>query len=123
MGLLSAIFGEKKMPTHLTDENFQKEVIDSDVPVIVDVWSAGCQPCKRLEEVMVSLASTYSGRVKVCEMNAAGAPKASMEFKIASTPTVLYFNSGELKERVVGFRSSLYHQEAIEELFSIPKKA
>lgn len=122
MGLLKAIFGAKTPPVHIDDSNFEAEVLKSDVPVILDAWSPGCAPCKRLEEVMMRLSTTYSGRVKVCEMNVQGAPRASMTLKVASTPSVFYFLDSELKERVMGYRSSLYHEEAIEELFGISKK-
>lgn len=120
MGLLGKLFGgSKKMPTHVNDKNFEEEVLKSDLPVILDVWSPGCAPCKRLEEIMVSLATKYDGKVKVCEMGSHAAPRASMRLTIAATPTVVYFKGGKEVERVAGFRGSLYHQELVEEAFGI----
>ena len=123
MGLLDLFSrAPRKNPTHINDDNFVELVKKSKIPVIVDAWSPRCAPCKQLEPVMVSLATRYDGRVLICEMNTHGAPRAATELKIAATPTVVYFKNGKPVEKVVGFRGSLYHEEAIEELFGIPKK-
>lgn len=123
MGLLSSLFGAKKMPIHVDDATFTELVTNSKLPVILDVWSPGCAPCKQLEEVMLTLRKQYDGRVKVCEMNSAAAPKAAMRLRISATPTVVYFKGGREVERVMGFRSSVYHRETIEEVFKVPPKA
>ena len=121
MGWLSELLGgrPKKNPVHLDDTNFEEEVLRSPLPVIVDAWSAGCAPCKRLEEVMVNLATEYDGRVKVCELGTHLAPQTALRLRIAATPTVLYFDKGREKERVTGFRGSIYHRETIAEVFGI----
>ncbi len=121
MSWLSGLLGgrPKKNPVHVDDTNFETEVLQSDLPVVVDVWSAGCAPCKRLEEVMVTLATEYDGRVKVCEMGTHMAPQAALRLRISATPTVLYFHKGREKERVAGFRGSVYHRETIAEIFGI----
>ncbi len=123
MGLLSDLFGKKEPPLHIDDSNFEEEVLRSDVPVILDIWSPNCGPCKQLEDVMFGLRKQYDGRVKVCEANSRAALKVAGSLRITATPTVVYFDKGREKERVIGFRSSLYHQEAIEEVFGIAKKA
>ena len=124
MGWLGNLFGkkERKLPEHVEDANFEELVLASDLPVILDVWSPGCPPCQQLEPVMVSLATDYAGRVRVCEMNATGARRAASSLGVRGTPTVLYFQGGKLLERVVGFRGSLYHQQTIEDLFGVPLK-
>jgi len=121
MGWLGKLLGgrEKKMPVSVRDESFVTEVTRSDLPVILDVWSPGCGPCKLLEPVLVELATRYDGRVKVCEVNAAAAPRTMTQLGVRGTPTVIYFRKGKELERVVGFRGSLFHQETIEELFGI----
>lgn len=118
MGLLD-FFKAKKMPVHVDDTNFQREVLESALPVVLDVWSPNCGPCKKLEEVMVALATRYDGKVKVCEMGSHMAPRAAMRLRVSATPTVIYFASGREKERVMGFRGSLYHRETIAEVFKI----
>jgi len=121
MSWLKKIFArrEKRMPTSISDENFEELVLRSEIPVIVDVWSAGCGPCVKLESVMVELATRFGDQLRVCEMNVAGAPRACAGLNIRATPTVVYFAKGLEIERVRGFRSSLYHAEAIAELFGI----
>lgn len=119
MGLLSKIFKPKKMPVHVDDSNFEAEVLRSSLPVVLDVWSANCAPCKKLEEVMVSLATRYDGRVKVCELGTHLAPQTAAKLRISATPTVIYFQKGREKERVMGFRGSVYHVEAITEVLGV----
>lgn len=107
------------MPIHVDDANFAQEVLKSPIPVILDVWSPGCAPCKRLEEVMVGLATDFDGQIKVCELNSRGAPQTALKLRIAATPTVVYFQGGREKERVAGFRGSLYHRQTIAEVFKV----
>ncbi len=108
-------------PVSVNDDNFRSEVLRSELPVLVDFWSDGCAPCRQLESVILGLAATYEGRVKVCEANTAGVPRVGVRYEIMATPTVLYFHKGQLVERVVGFRGSLYHRELIDgELLAPP---
>ena len=106
--------GRKVQPVSVTDENFEAEVLGADLPVMMDVWSATCGPCKQLAPIVVDLATDYEGRVKVAEMNAATAPGVASRLGIRGTPTVIYFVKGREVERVVGFRGSLYHREIID---------
>lgn len=123
MGLLSFLRGAPKQPPlSLTDANFEAEVAKSDLPVIIDIWSMGCAPCKHLEPVFMELAGTYAGRVKVCELGTHSAPRATSQLQVRGTPTVAFVRGGKVLETVVGVRSSLYYAEAIEELFGVPKK-
>jgi len=117
MSLLAKLFGPREAevwPVHIDDDNFQREVLRSAEPVLLDVWGPGCAPCKQLEPIVVRLATRYRGRVKVAELNAAAAPRTVRKLGIKGTPTVLYFHKGRIIERVVGFRGELYHQEIID---------
>ena len=109
----------RKAPLRVDDDNFAAEVLGSDVPVLLDVWGGGCGPCKQLEPIIMDLAAHYDGRVKVCELSAAAAPRTTAELRIQATPTVLYFDRGVELERVHGFRSSLWHKQTVEALFGI----
>jgi thioredoxin-like negative regulator of GroEL len=124
MGFFAKILGltPKKMPVSVDDGTFEKEVRASKVPVIVDVWGPNCQPCKKLEPIMMQLAAEYDGRVKVCEMSTLAGPRTAARLRVKGTPTVLYFKHGKEVERVTGMRGSLYHEETIEEVFGIPKE-
>jgi thioredoxin 1 len=124
MGWFTELLGimPKKPPEHVGDENFVEVVMKSDIPVILDVWGPNCGPCKKLEPIIMQLAAAYDGRIRVCEMNAADAPRTAGRLRVRGTPTVIYFGPrGQEKERVVGLRGSLYHEQTVEELFGIPK--
>ncbi|MBI5609253.1 MAG: thioredoxin fold domain-containing protein [Deltaproteobacteria bacterium] len=116
MGWLSKLLGgtPAPMPVRLDDSNFQQEVLRSDVPVLVDFWSATCAPCRQLEAVVLNLAKEYDGKVKICEANVETAAKVCNQLGIRSTPTVVYFRRGAEVERVIGFRGSLYHRDIID---------
>ena len=121
MGFFAKLIGivPKKQPLHLDDSNFEAEVLKSKQPVLVDVWGARCAPCKQLEPIVMELAAHYDGRVKICEISAEAAPRTMARLEIQSTPTVLYFKDGKERERVSGFRGSLYHRQSIHDLFGI----
>ena len=121
MGLLGKLLGivPKQPPVHINDENFEREVLQAQEPVLLDIWSPQCGPCKMLEPIMMELAATYDGRVKVCEMGVHAAPMAASKLGVRATPTVVYLQSGKELDRVAGFRGSLYHSQSITELFGI----
>ncbi|MFH1438553.1 MAG: thioredoxin domain-containing protein [Pseudomonadota bacterium] len=119
MGFLSKLFEEKKkvQPVSVNDENFRQEVLESELPVMLDVWGPSCAHCTRLEPIILRLAAKYEGKVKVAEMNAGSAPMTSGSLGVRGTPTVIYFKDGKIIERVSGFRGELYHMEIIETEF------
>jgi thioredoxin 1 len=123
MGLFSKLLGitPKKQPLHLDDANFDREVGKSELPVLVDVWGSRCSHCKQLEPILMELAAQYDGRVKVCELNAESSPRTMAKLGVQATPTVLYFSKGKELDRVSGFRGSLYHVQALEELFGVAR--
>lgn len=118
MGWLTQLLGlESSGPAEvhsITDANFKKEVLHSELPVLLDVWSDGCGPCKMLEPVVLELSKKYRGRLKVAEVNVARAPKAVAKLRVTGTPTVLYFHRGHVRERVVGYRAMHYHREYLD---------
>lgn len=118
MGILKwlGIIAESEIePVSLNDTNFSAEVRQSDIPVMVDVWSTGCGPCMQLVPTIKRLAAKYKGEVKVAELNAGQAPKTMRKLGVRSTPTVLFVKNGAIVERVVGFRGQHYFEEIIEE--------
>jgi thioredoxin 1 len=117
MGFLSKLFGPREpklMPVSIDDSNFEREVLRSELPVMLDVWGPGCAPCKQLEPIVIRFANEYRGRLKVAEVNAEAAPKTLQRLGVRGTPTVLYFRGRREVERVVGFRGEPYHREIIE---------
>lgn len=99
-------------------------MLRSDLPVVVDVWSPGCGPCRMLEPIIMDLAGEYAGRVKVTELNAAEAGRTAARHGVMGTPTVLFFRKGREVERVVGFVGARYLRETVDEvLLGLPAAA
>ena len=117
MGLLSRLFGPstpRVMPVHVDDASFATEVGRSELPVVLDVWSPGCGPCKMMEPIVVSLATRYQGRVKVAELNAAESQATAARLGVSGTPTVLFFKGHHEVDRVVGFVGERYLADVVD---------
>ena len=89
----------------LTQDNFQKEVLASTQPVLVDFWAEWCGPCKMLAPILDELAGEYDGRVRIGKVNIDDHQQLAAQFGIQSIPTLLLFNKGQVTEQIVGLRS------------------
>jgi thioredoxin 1 len=89
-------------PQEVTDDTFQTEVIDSDVPVLVDFWAEWCAPCKMIAPIVDALADEYDGKVKFAKMDVDTNPRTPMSYGIRSIPTLLIFSGGSPVDQVVG---------------------
>ena len=90
------------MAMQFTVENFEKEVLGSDVPVLVDFWAEWCGPCRMLAPVIESLAGKAGGAYKVGKVNVDEQPDLARRYGIMSIPTVLLFKNGQLADKSVG---------------------
>ena len=86
----------------LSDENFEQEVMQSDMPVVVDFWAEWCGPCRVLGPVLEELADDFKGQVKVAKLNVDESPQTAQKFAIRSIPTVLFFSGGKVVDSVIG---------------------
>lgn len=86
----------------LTDSNFEDEVINSEVPVLVDFWAEWCQPCRMLAPTIDELASDYAGKVKVGKVDTDSNREVSVKYGISAIPTVMLFKNGEVEKKFVG---------------------
>lgn len=86
----------------ITKDNFDAEVLNSDIPVLVDFWASWCGPCKMLAPSVAKLAEEYEGRVKVGKVNVDEEAELSAEFGIMSIPTLIVFENGEIKKQSIG---------------------
>lgn len=84
------------------DHNFETEVLNSSVPVLVDFWAAWCAPCRMLAPVVDAIAEKYEGQAKIVKLNVDENTLTSGKFSIKSIPTLLLFKDGVVKEQIVG---------------------
>lgn len=90
------------MAITLTDQNFQKEVLKSTLPVLVDFWAPWCGPCQTQEPIIEELAKEFKGKVKIGKLNVEKNPQTASRFQIMSIPTLIIFNNGKPKEQMNG---------------------
>ncbi len=87
---------------HVTDANFQQEVLDSALPVVVDFSATWCGPCKQLKPIVEELATQYEGKVKIAHVDVDEARQAAMKYGVMSVPTVLYLKGGQVRDSQIG---------------------
>ncbi len=90
---------------HVTDANFDAEIIKSDVPVLVDFSATWCGPCKQLTPIVEELATEFVGRLKVAHVDVDQAREHAMKFGVMSVPTVLYMKNGAVTDSQIGVSS------------------
>lgn len=90
------------MALEFNDSNFQSEVIESDVPVLVDFWAEWCGPCKMIGPVVDQLAGELDGTAKVGKVNVDEARDLAVKYGVRSIPLLLFFKGGEVKDQIVG---------------------
>ena len=88
----------------ITNENFKKEVLDSDKPVLIDFWATWCGPCRMLSPIVSEIAEEYAGRLKVGKVNVDDEPELAAQFGVMCIPLVVLVKDGKIAEKSVGYR-------------------
>ena len=96
---------------HVNDATFDREVLQSEQPVLVDFWAVWCGPCKVIAPIVDGIAKTYAGKLKVAKVNVDENPATPSRYSVRGIPSLFFFKGGKVADQIVG----LVPQEAIEE--------
>lgn len=105
----------------LTKTNFKKEVLESDIPVIVDFWAGWCGPCQMLTPIFEKISKDYEGRLKFAKLSTEDEPELGTEYQIRSIPCLKVFNKGEEVSELIGFRAEALLKTEIDNILDAIK--
>lgn len=99
--------------TNVSDDNFDTEVLKSELPVLLDLWAEWCGPCKAIAPTVEALAGEYDGKLKVVKLNVDENPKTPANYNVRGIPNLILFKGGEVQEQIVGAVPKSKLEEAI----------
>mgnify|MGYP000870259274 CR=1 FL=1 len=105
-------------PIEITDETFEEEEINSELPVLVDFWADWCGPCKMVAPVVEDLAGEFEGKVKVGKLDVDSSPKTAQKYGIRGIPNLTIFEKGEVVGQLVGVQPKANIKKRLDETIS-----
>jgi len=100
----------------VTDENFETEIIKSDLPFMVDFWAEWCGPCRMVSPVVEELAGEYKGKIKVAKMDVDKNRQTPAKFGIRNIPTLILFKGGEVAQTIIGAQPKSHIEEELKKV-------
>jgi thioredoxin 1 len=104
----------KTLEVEVNESNFQQEVLESTVPVLIDLWAPWCMPCRMISPIVEKLSSENEGKLKVCKLNTDENQNIAACYGIQGIPTLLFFKDGEEVDRIVGVTPKATIQQKID---------
>jgi thioredoxin 1 len=101
-------------PVHVSDDAFEKTVLDSKVPVVVDFWAPWCGPCKMVEPILEQMAEDYSGKLLIAKVNTDEHPQWAQQFGVQGIPTMLFIADGKVVHQQVGAVPEPYLRDIVD---------
>ena len=89
-------------PTHTTDETFDQDVLQSDIPVLLDFWADWCGPCKMIAPLLGELSEEYADKVKIVKLNVDENNNTAIQYSVRSIPTLILFKDGQVEAQHIG---------------------
>ncbi|MGB1159460.1 MAG: thioredoxin TrxA [Porticoccaceae bacterium] len=87
---------------HVTDSSFETDVLQSEIPTLVDFWAEWCGPCKMIAPILDEIADEFSGKIKICKVDVDSNPESAAKFNVRGIPTLLVFKNGAVEATKVG---------------------
>ena len=87
---------------HVSDTSFESDVLQSEIPALIDFWAAWCGPCKMIAPLLEELSDEYAGRIKVCKIDVDSNPETAAKYNVRGIPTLLVFKNGSIEATKVG---------------------
>ncbi len=100
----------------VTDQTFEQEILNSDIPALVDFWAAWCGPCRMVAPVVEELAAEYGGKIKIAKMNVDQNQQTPAKFGIRNIPTLILFKEGKAVNTIIGAQPKSVIEEEIKKL-------
>ncbi|MBF0475155.1 MAG: thioredoxin [Deltaproteobacteria bacterium] len=101
---------------HVNDENFDAEILKSNLPSLVDFWAAWCGPCRAIAPVVEELAKEYANKIKIAKLNVDENPKTAGQYGIRAIPTLILYKGGQIAEQITGAVSKTQIENAIKKV-------
>ncbi|MBF0510606.1 MAG: thioredoxin [Deltaproteobacteria bacterium] len=101
---------------HVNDENFDAEILKSNLPSLVDFWAAWCGPCRAIAPVVEELAKEYASKIKIAKLNVDENPKTAGQYGIRAIPTLILYKGGQIAEQITGAVSKAQIENAIKKV-------
>ncbi|MBI5572450.1 MAG: thioredoxin [Desulfomonile tiedjei] len=94
--------GDNENLHHVTDEDFDQEILKSELPALVDFWAAWCGPCRTVGPVVEELAAEYAGKIKIVKLNVDDNKETPTKYQVKGIPTLMLFKDGQVVDQIVG---------------------